>query len=214
MRKDLRVEARGRHAANLLLPFAGATLMVFGLSLGPGRAILEPSAPALLWVTVSFAALLGVRRSFEVEDEDGALDGLLLAPVDKGAIYTGKVLALTASLFLLQSAAAILTIVLFDLPVGGDPLIIVASFALGTLGLASVGCLFAGLVVRARAREALLPLLVLPLIIPVALGGVRATSLGLSGDTGAAGSWLMLLAAFDAVFLASGILLFDKVIEG
>ena len=92
--KDLRAEVRGRHAVNLLLPFAGATLVVFGLALGPGKTVLQPAAPALLWVTVLFSALLGVRRSFEMEDEDGALDGLLLSAADMGAIYLGKVSSL------------------------------------------------------------------------------------------------------------------------
>lgn len=211
--KDLRLELRGRHALNLLLPFAAATLVVFGLSLGPGRAVLVPVAPAVLWVTVLFAALLGVRRSFEAEDEDGALDRLVLAPVDKGAIYAGKVLALSALLLLLAAVTGVMAALLFDLPLPADPPVVAAGFVLGTLGLSAVGCLFAGLVVSARAREALLPLLVLPVVVPLALGGIRATALGLSGETGDALSWLGLLAAFDAMFVASGILLFDKVLE-
>lgn len=103
--------------------------------------------------------------------------------------------------------------VLFDVSVAEDLGVALGGVALGILGLSAVGCFFAGLVVSARAREAILPLLVLPLVVPVALGAIRATSPGLAGDGEEAVSWLSLLAAFDAVFLACGVLLFDKVLE-
>lgn len=211
--KDLRLELRGKHALNLLLPFVGATFVLLGLALGPGRALLRPAAPALIWVTLLFAALLGVRRAFEAEQEDGALEGLVLAPADKGAIYLGKVLASAVWLLLLAVAAGLMAAVLFDVSVAEDLGVALGGVALGILGLSAVGCFFAGLVVSARAREAILPLLVLPLVVPVALGAIRATSPGLAGDGGEAVSWLSLLAAFDAVFLACGVLFFDKVLE-
>lgn len=211
--KDLRLERRGRHALNVLLPFAVATLLVYGLSLGPGRTILEPAAPALLWVTILFTAILSVRRSFDMEEEDGALDGLVLAPADKGAIYVGKVLGVVVALLPLEVAIAALAVFFFGLPIGGNAATLMGSLVLGTLGLAAIGSLFAGLVVRARAREALLPLLVLPLVVPVALGSIRSTALGLGGQAADASSWLLLLTAFDAVFVGSGVLLFEKVIE-
>jgi len=210
--KDVRLEARGRHAANLLLPFAASTLVVFGLTLGPGRQVLQATAPALLWVTTLFAALLGARNAFELEEEDGALAGLLLAPADKGAMFLGKTLALALMLSALQTAAGAIALVLFGLDLAGPAPAIVAAFVLGSLGLAAVGALFSALVVSARAREALLPLLVLPVTIPVALAGIRATALGLDGGAGV-GSWLAILAAFDAVFVAAGFLLFVWVLE-
>ncbi|MGH2658311.1 MAG: heme exporter protein CcmB [Actinomycetota bacterium] len=211
--KDLRLEMRGKHAVNLLLPFVGATLVLLGLALGPGRTLLRPATPALIWVTLLFATLLSVRRAFEVEQEDGALEGLVLVPADKGAIYLGKVLASTIWLLLLAVAAGLMAAVLFDVPVVENPAVALGGLVLGILGLSAVGCFFAGLVVSARAREAILPLLVLPLVVPVALGAIGATSLGLAGDGGERLSWLLLLLAFDAVFLACGVLLFDKVLE-
>lgn len=211
--KDLRAEVRGRHAFNLLLPFAGATLIVFGLALGPGKDVLQPAAPALLWVTILFSTLLGVRRSFEMEDEDGALDGLLMSAADMGAIYTGKVVALVVSLLALEAVAGLLAVILFDLTVAGHPLVLVGSMILGTLGLVSVACLFAALVVRSRAREALLPVLVFPLVVPVTLGAIKTSSLGFIGVAGQARSWSLLLIAFDAVFLSAGTLLFASMME-
>lgn len=210
--KDLRLEARGRHAANLLLPFAAATLVVFGLTLGPGRQLLQTTAPALLWVTTLFAALLGARNAFELEDEDGALTGLLLAPADKGAVFLGKMLALALMLAALQTAAGVIALLLFGLELAGPAAGVLAAFVLGSLGLAAVGALFSALVVSAKAREALLPVLVLPVTIPVALAGIRVTALGLGGGAGV-GSWLAILAAFDAVFVAAGFLLFVWVLE-
>jgi heme exporter protein B len=210
--KDLRLEARGRHALNLLLPFSAATLVVFGLTLGPGRQVLQTTAPALLWVTTLYATLLGARNAFDIEEEDGALTGLLLAPVDKGAVFLGKTLALALMISALQTATGVMALLLFGLQVAGSAPAVLAGFVLGSLGLAAVGALFSALVVSARAREALLPVLVLPVTIPVALAGIRTTALGLAGGAGV-GSWLAILAAFDVVFVAAGLLLFVWVLE-
>ena len=211
--KDLRVELRGRHALNLLVPFVGAALVIFGIGLGPGRTVLEEVAPGLLWVTVLFASLLGAGWSFGQEEEDGALRGLVLAPVDKAAVFLGKALALSMVLFLIGSVAGLLASVLFVISLPPSATIALVGFALGAIGLAALTGLFSGLVVSARAREALLPLLVLPLAVPLTLSGVRVTTLSLQAATGAAWSWLALMVAFDAVFVASGVLLFHWVLE-
>lgn len=211
--KDLRLELRGRHAANLILPFVASNLILLGIALGPGRTILEPASPSILWATLIFASVLEARRSFQAEEEDGASEGLLLAPVEKSAIYAGKVLALWGVLVLIGALAGLMGVVLFDLSFRGDVRVVAAALVLGALGLSAAGCLFGGLVSSARAREAVLPLLVLPIVIPVAVGGIRATSLAMAGQNEPALSWLGLLAAFDAAFLAAGVLLFDKVLE-
>ena len=88
--KDLRIEIRGRHALGVVLPFACTQLIAFGLSVGPGRLLLEETAPALLWLAVLFASVLAFRGAYEAEGEDGALEGLLLAPIDKAAVFAGK----------------------------------------------------------------------------------------------------------------------------
>ena len=213
MSKDLRLEVRGRHALNLLLPFVGATLMVLGLALGPGRQILRATAPALLWVTALFASLLGARSTFQTEEHDGALRALLLSPIDKGAIFAGKVLALSITLLGLLLVAGLGTVVLFGLSVGPDPWPAAVGFALGALGLSALTILFGALVVSARAREAVLPMLVLPLAVPLALAGVRTTALGLDRAPSGALSWLGLLGAFDLVIVGFGLLLFEWVLE-
>src|SRR5919197_6106681 len=97
--KDLRIEVRGRYALASLVPFAGTVLIAFGLSLGPGRTLLRQTAPGLLWLAVLFASVLAVRRAYEVEAEDGALEGLALAPVDRAALFLGKAAAVAVQLW-------------------------------------------------------------------------------------------------------------------
>ena len=210
--KDLRIEVRGRHAAAAVLPFASTLLVAMGLSLGPGRAVLQRTAPALLWVAVLFAGVLASRQAYRVESEDGALEGLVLSPVDRAAVFLGKVAGVTAQLLILEAVVLALVAVLFDLSLGATPQALAAVFFLGTVGLASVGCLFGVLSIAPRARETVLPLLVLPLATPVLLAGVRATEaatgLAVGGST-----WLGLLAAFDAIFLSLGVLVFGFLLE-
>lgn len=211
--KDLRIEVRGRYALGAVLPFAGTLLIAFGLSLGPGRALLQQTAPGLLWLAVLFASVLSFRRAYEAESEDGAIEGLALAPVDRAAIFLGKASAVVLQLLALEAAILVLVAGLFGLSLGDAPLPLAAAFLLGTVGLAAVGSLFGVLEESARAREAVFPLLVLPLTTPVLLAGVKATALATTGHAGEAGSWLGLLAAFDAVFLAAGTLVFGYLLD-
>ena len=211
--KDLRIELRGRHAAAVVLPFACTQLVAFGLSLGPGRTLLEATAPALLWLAVLFSAVLAFRGTYEAEGEDGALEGLLLAPVDRAAVFAGKAAAVVAQLLALEVVVVLLTAVLFGVSSAGSPLELAAALALGTVGLAAVGSLFGVLTEAARAREAVFPLLVLPVTIPVLVAGVRATALVQAGHPADAASWLGLLLVFDVVFLSAGALLFGQLLE-
>jgi heme exporter protein B len=211
--KDLLIEVRGRHAVGSILPFAATVLIAFGLSLGPGRTLLRHTAPGLLWLAVLFASILAFRRSYEAEGEDGALEGLVLAPLDRASVFLGKAAAVTIQLLALESVVLVLVMALFDLSLADSPLVVAGAFLLGTVGLAAVGSLFGVLTESARAREAVFPLLVLPLATPVLVAGVKATSLAAAGRGGEAGSWLGLLAAFDLVFVALGTLVFGHLME-
>lgn len=211
--KDLRVEVRSRHAVGVLVPFAATLLIAFGISVGPGRTLLRQVAPGLLWLAVLFAAILAVRRAYAAEAEDGALEGLLLAPIDKAAVFIGKAAAVGAQLLVLEAAALLLVAGLFDLSLGAAPVPMAGAFLLGTVGLAAVGSLFGILTEAVRAREAVFPLLVLPLATPILIAGIRATALATAGRGGEAGSWLGLLLAFDVVFVAAGILVFAQLME-
>ena len=211
--KDLRIEIRGRYAVGTVLPFAATLLIAFGLSLGPGRTLLRETAPGLLWLAVLFASVLAFRRSYEAEGEDGALEGLVLSPLDRAAIYLGKAAAVAVQLVALEVIVILLVSALFDLSFARDAGVTASAFLLGTVGLTAVGSLFGVLTESARAREAVFPLLVLPLTVPVLLAGVKVTAIATSGAAGSVGSWLGLLAAFDAVFIAAGVLVFGSLLE-
>jgi heme exporter protein B len=210
--KDLRIEVRGKHALGTLLPFAATLLVAFGFAFGPGRDVLERTAPGLLWMAVLFSAVIAARRSYQAESEDGALEGLLLAPVDKAAVFVGKATAVALELLALIACILLLVVVLFDLSIG-TPLALAAAFALGAVGLAAVGGLFGVVAEAARTREAIFPMLVLPLVTPVLIAGVRATDLAATGRAGEAASWLGLLVAFDVVFVSVGVLVFGYLME-
>ncbi|HYZ13368.1 MAG TPA: heme exporter protein CcmB [Actinomycetota bacterium] len=210
--KDVRAEIRAKHALATLLPFAATLLISFGFAFGPGRDVLLRTAPGLLWMAVLFAAVIAARRAYQIESEDGALEGLLLAPIDKAAVFLGKAAAVALQLLLLVACALVLVVVLFDLTVRG-PLVLAAAFGLGAVGLAAVGGLFGVLAEAARTREALFPTLVLPLVTPVLVAGVRATDLAATGRTDEAIGWLGLLVAFDVVFLSLGVLVFGFLME-
>ena len=209
--KDLRIEARGRHLVASVLPFAVTLLLAFGLALGPGLTFLQRTAPALLWIAVLFSAVLSSRQAFQVETEDDALEGLVLSPVDRAAVFLGKAGAVAAGLLVLEAVVVALVVLLFDVGFGGGVLSTAGALVLGTVGLAAVGSLFGVMSASPRAREAVLPLLVLPLATPALLGGIRATELAAAG--GGAASWLGLLLAFDLVVLALGTLVFGYLVE-
>ncbi|MDP8957533.1 MAG: heme exporter protein CcmB [Actinomycetota bacterium] len=212
-RKDLTIEVRGRYGVVAVLPFAVTLLVVFGLSLGPGRTLLQTIAPALLWLAVLFASVLAFRQAYQAEAEDGALDGLVLAPVDRAAVFLGKAGAVAAQLLALEFAVVLLVIVLFGLPIGEEPAAVAAAFVLGTIGLAAVGSLFGAVSESPRAREGVFPLLVLPLATPVLVAGIKATELAAQGRGADAVSWLGLLIAFDLVVVSVGTLVFGYLLE-
>ena len=200
--KDILAELRGRQAAVSTLFFAGLLLLLFGFALGPDPARLGELAPGLLWVAVTFAGVLAVSRLHLVEVEDGALEQLALSPVSRRTIYAGKVVVGAATMLALTALVLPLIGLLYgvDLAAGWLPLALTG--LLGSIGFSAVGTFYAALTVRMRAREVLLPLLLLPVTAPLLLGAVRATDAALTGDPfGQQWLWIQLLAGFDVIML-------------
>jgi len=210
--KDLRVELRSRAALGAVLPFAATMLLAFGFALGPNRTLLQQTAPGLLWLAGLFASVELFHRSYQGEAEAGALDGLLLAPVHKGAVYLGKTCAAAAQVLLLMLGTGAMVAVLFGLPLLRFPVLLVLVTVVGVVGLSSLGSLF-GLLTVVGHRQAALPILVLPLVTPVLIGAIRATATLSAGSTDGVAGWLGVLLAFDAAFLATGYLVYSHLLE-
>jgi heme exporter protein CcmB len=214
-RKDLLVEARSREVAYTTLFFAMACVLVFSFAfVHEGRPI--PDAPAgILWVAITFAGTLALGRAFERERQSETLRALLLAPVERPAIYLGKLLAI---LVLMAGVEAILVPIvglLFGAPLGRAPVLLLGLLAAGTIGFAAVGALFAAMLVRAQSRDVLLPVLLYPIVVPVIIGGVQGTQaiFGAEPNLGTAQMWLMMLVFFDAVFVTLALWTFAPVMS-
>ncbi len=210
--KDLRAEWRSRELISGMLVFALLVIFIFNFALELQTGLRETVTSGVLWVTFSFAGQLGLNRSMAVEKDRGCLDGLLLAPVDRAAIYLGKT---TANLiFMLVMAAIILPVysLLYGVNLFNPGLFLV--IFLGSEGYIAVGTLLSSMAVQARTRDILLPILLFPVAIPVVISAVKATS----GFLAAAAwteiqPWFTLLVTYDVVFTAIAFMVFDSVVE-
>lgn len=213
--KDLLVERRSKETLNALLFFSLALLFVFQFALGPDRERLAAVLPGLLWLGFILSGMLGLGRAFLVEHQNDCWEALLLTPGDKSAIYLGKLAASLVLMLVVEALVLALFVLFFNLDLAPVLPGLALVIALGTVGIAAVGTLFAAMTAQVRARELLFPVLLLPVLVPVLLGTVEATeALLLREPLAAVGHWLKLLVAADAVYLAIGFLTFDFILEG
>jgi heme exporter protein B len=215
LRKEMLVELRTLESVPGMSLFSLTTFVIFHFALNR-NSIDGDLAAGILWVTLLFAAMLGINRLFVADSEEGALDGFLLAPVDRSALLAAKVLALLAYLVVLEIVAVPAFALLLLGPSLGPGLGgLVAVLALGDIGVAVVGTLVSALAVRTRARDLLGPLLALPLLVPVVIAGARASSplLALHSAGTPAGRWLLTLALYDLLFGLIAYALFDFLVE-
>lgn len=213
-RKDALSELRGRQIAGSTLFFATLVLLLFGFALGPDSRRLAEAAPGLLWLAIVFGSLLVVARLHQLEAEDGALEELGRYPIARHAIYLGKLLAGLAAVLVLGGVLLPVVAILYGIDLAAAWPALVAILLLGAIGLAAVGTFYAGVTVRMQAREVMLPLLMLPVIAPLLLAGVRATSAALLGNPlGDLGAWLQLLAVFDVVMVTAGAVTYGHLLE-
>jgi heme exporter protein B len=210
--KDAAAELHTRELVSAMLVFAVLALLVFSFALDLRGAVARAAAPGVLWATVAFAGTLGLSRSLAREQQTGCMDGLLLVPGERSAIFCGKALGNLAFMAVVEVVLLPLFSALFDVPLLRPGVLVVT--ALGTVGYAAVGTLLAAIAVNTRAREVMLPVLLLPLAIPVLIAAVRATGGLVEGGTLAAvGGWVRLLVVYDLVVVAVSMLTFGYVVE-
>jgi heme exporter protein B len=209
--KDLLAELRTKEVVSASLVFSLMVLVLFNFAFDLRVDRAQAVAPGVLWVTFLFAGVLALGRAFTREQDRGTLEGLLLSPADRGALYLAKLLANATFMLIAEVVSLPAFVGLFNL--GPDWPRLIAVVLLGTLGFAGIGTLLAAMAANTRAREVMLPLLLFPLALPVLIATVKATGQALGEAAEEGHPWLGLLAAFDAMFLAVSFLLFDYVIE-
>jgi len=211
LRKDLRIEWRTKESLAGFVVLGVLLVVVFSVAFDPTPEQAPRLAPSVLWATFVFTGLLGIQRGFVLERENDCLGGVLASPLDPAALYLGKLASNVVLLGVMQAIVLPLVAVLLHVEVGKVLPLLLLVLALGNLGFAALATLFAAMTVRARSREVMLPVLLLPLLVPVLVGGVKATDAALRGGPSAAA--LGVLVAFDAIFVAAGVLLFEQVVR-
>lgn len=214
VRKDIVAELRTKEMFSAMFVFSVLVIVVFNFAfdLRVTGDNVRQVAPGALWIAFAFAGVLGLNRAFVLEQDRGCLEGLLLAPVDHTAIYFGK--AISTALFMLVVEALMLPVFTAFFGVNLFDLRLVLVIILGTLGFASVGTILSAMTAQTRAREVLLPILLLPVAAPVLIAAVKATAAVLDGlPFGEMALWLELLVAFDLIFPAVALMTFDYVVK-
>ncbi len=213
-RKDLLLEFRTRTAILSAAVFTALVLVVFNFGRDPTAVPTQTIAPSILWVTFSFAGMVALNRAFQLELENQALEGLLLAPISRYSLYVGKFAANLVFVATVETIGLLLFALFFDIAIWRILFPLVGVIALATVGFIAVGTLFSAMVIRTRFAELMLPVLLLPFLIPPLVWAVQATGAllvarPLSEVTGS----LKLLAAYDIVFVALATFLFPATVE-
>jgi heme exporter protein B len=213
LRKDVTIEVKSREILYTTLFFAVACVLIFSFALVREGRPLEDAAAGILWIAIAFAGTLALGRTFERERYSETLRALLLAPAPRPAIYVGKLLGIVLLLVIAEALLVPLVALLFQAALLERPVHLAGLLLTGTVGFAAVGTLFAAMLVRARTRDVLLPILLYPITVPVIIAGVRGTSalLASPADEATAVMWIALLGCFDVVFVTLALWTFEPV---
>jgi len=211
--KDLRIEGRTRHTLGLVLVLGILIISVLGFGIGSNPQLAALGTPSILWVAYLFSGVLCFEKTMATERQDGALAGLLLAPIDRGVIYAGK---LTSNLILMFAVAAVITpvgILFFSFDLSTAPLGFIAIIAISMFGFAAIGTLFSALVSSTRLQGGLLAMVIFPLVLPLVIASTQQVNTMTRDHTAPGGTGLAVLLAFDAIFLIASWLVFELVLE-
>lgn len=210
--KDIQAEFRSRELFSAMLVFSLLIILIFNFALELDIKMRQSVTAGVLWATFAFAGTLGLNRSMAIEKDRGCLDGLLLAPVDRSAIYFGKVISNLAFMLIVEIIVLPVYSVLYNINLFQPGLL--AVILLGSIGYVSVGTLLAAMSVQTRTRDILLPILLFPVVIPVLLAAVKASSGFLTGaELADVLLPINLLIAYDVIFIAVAFMVFDSVVE-
>lgn len=213
VKKDLTVEVRSLEIVSTTLFFAVTVVLMFSFGLVVEGRSLEDVAAAILWIAIAFSGTLALGRTFERERHHDTLRALLLAPADRPALYVGKLVGILLLLALVEVMLVPLVGLLFAAPIFQHGFRLAVLLGGGTIGFAAVGTLFAAMLVRARSRDVLLPVMLYPMTVPVMIAGVRGTAALFqpAPDLAAAQFWMALLGFFDVVFITLALWTFEPV---
>ena len=212
--KDIRAELRSRTALLSAVVFAALVLVIFNFARDPTAVAAVDLAPSILWVTFALAAMVALNRAFTVERENAALDGLLLAPVPRGAVFLGKLVANLAFVGTVEAIALPLFVLFFNVDLGHALPGLLGVTVLATIGFVAVGTLFSAMAVRTRFAELMLPVLLLPFMVPPLIGAVQVTARLLADrPLSEMLGWLRLLALYDVVFVTLCTMAFASVVD-
>ncbi|HXW04645.1 MAG TPA: heme exporter protein CcmB [Vicinamibacterales bacterium] len=212
-RKDFVIEVRSREILYTTLFFAVSCVLVFAFGFVRDGRPVEDAAAGILWIAIAFSGTLALGRAFERERQSETLRALLMAPVDRAALYVGKLTGVLLLLGAVEVLVVPMVALMFQAPLFRHPLLLAGLLVAGTIGFAAVGTLFAAMLGRARSRDVLLPVLLYPITIPVIIAGVRGTAVLLQTDVDVpmARAWLAMLGFFDVVFITLALWTFEPV---
>ena len=212
--KDIVNEFKTRELFSSMFVFAVLVMLIFIFSINLSIVKANQVGPGVLWVAILFAGTLGLNRSFTLEKENGCLQGLMLAPVDRSAIFFGKMLSNLAFLLIMEAFLLPVFMIFFNVDIGSHlgPLLVVVF--IGTLGFSALGTLLSSLSSNLKTREIMLPILLYPLMVPIAIGSVRLTGQILDGKSLAdMMNWVGLIICFDIIFISASIMTIDHILE-
>jgi heme exporter protein B len=214
VRKDLLTELRGASTIVSMILLGLLVVLVFNFGTEPGTPSASLARAGVLWAAFLFAGVIAVGRSFASEKEAGCLDGLLLCPVDRGVIYLGKLLGNLILVFATGVVILLFFTVVYNVGIDAAWFQLLLLLVLASIGLSTLGTLFAAVAAGVRARDALLTVFIFPLLVPLVIAAAHCSTLLLSGKSlGDAGLWPWLLVVYDVVFLAVSFVVFDFVVE-
>lgn len=212
--KDIITELRSKELVTSMLTFAILILIIFNIAFNLSTELIRFAAPAILWVSFTFAGVLGLSRSFAIENEGNSIVGLLLTPVDRTLIYFGKMIGNLIFVLIVEILVIPLFVLFFNENLFSNIISLTLIIVLGTIGFVSVGTLLSAIAINTKLREVLLPILLFPIIIPVIASSVKLTASILEGNSiNFSDSALQVLVSFDIIFIAASAVIFEFVLD-